>query len=60
MKLSEITNRVAEDKARKDFKEDANKPNKRKAWEDRRKVEARRNLERRLEERRVRQYEGYE
>ena len=60
MLKDEITKRVAEDKDRRDRKEDMNKPNKRKAWEDRRKVEARRNLENRLAERRVRQDEGYD
>ena len=63
MQKSEITDRVSEDKARRDLKQDANlmiKPNMRQAAENRRKVEMRRSNERRIAEKERRQNDDWE
>ena len=60
MQKSEILDRVESDKERNEFKEDHNKPNKLKMIKDRRRVKCRRAVEDMLEERRLKQDEGYE
>ena len=60
MQKSEIIDRVAEDKESRESRQDMKKANRRTAWEDRRKVKCRRGYEDYLEDRRLKQEEGYE
>ena len=60
MKKSEIIDRVAEDKESRESRQDMKKANRRTAWEDRRKVACRRGHEDIMEDRRLKQEEGYE
>ena len=60
MLKDEIKDRVEGDKERRERKEDMNKPNKRKATEDRRKVKCRRGVEDAMEDRRMLKDDSYD